>query len=95
MIEFLQLVIFFSPLITAFALIAFSPLRQLSQPFRFIVLGFTNGLIAALVSGLGILLGILRTPAFLFIVAASIPIGAFSSLLASSETISRKKKTSL
>src|SRR5262245_54997732 len=92
MIEFLQLVMFFSPVITAFALVAFSPLRQLRQPLRFIVLGFVNGVIAALVSGLGILLGILRGPAFLFIVAASIPIGAFFILLASSETISDKKK---
>jgi hypothetical protein len=95
MIEFLQLLIFFSPLITAFALVAFSPLRQLRQPLRFIVFGFTNGVIAALVSGLGILLGILRGPAFLFIVAASIAIGAFFSLLASSETISEKKRDEL
>jgi len=92
MIEFLQLAIFFSPLITAFAIVAFSPLRQLRQPLRFIVLGFANGVIAALVSGLGILLGILSSPAFIFLVAASIPIGAFFSLLVSSETLGQKKK---
>ena len=95
MIEFLQLLIFFSPLITAFALVAFSPLRQLRQPLRFIVFGFVNGVITALVSGLGILLGILSRPAFIFIVAASIPIGAFFSLLASSESISQKKRDEL
>jgi hypothetical protein len=37
------LVIFFLPSITALALVMFSPLRQLRQPARLIVIGVTNG----------------------------------------------------
>src|SRR5262245_7381722 len=93
--NFLGLVIFFSPCIAAFALVTFSPLRQLSQPLRFIALGFANGVIAALVSALGMLRGMISSRLLLFIVGISIVIGAFFSLLASSESISQKKRDEL
>jgi hypothetical protein len=87
----LGLVIFFSPCITAFALVAFSPLKQLRQPVRLFVIGFVNGAIVPLISGLGMLRGIFSGRALLVIVGIPIVIGAFFSLLASSETISQKK----
>jgi hypothetical protein len=88
-------VIFFSPVITAFALAAFSPLKQLRQPVKLFVIGFINGAIAALISGLGMLGGMITSRSLLFIVVISIVIGAFFSLLASSETISEKKRDEL
>jgi predicted membrane-bound spermidine synthase len=93
--DILGLVIFFSPCITAFALAAFSPLKQLRQPVRLFVIGFVNGVIAALISGLGMLRGVISSRALLFIVGMSIVIGAFFSLLASSETITEKKRDEL
>ena len=91
----LGLVIFFSPCIAAFALVAFSPLRQLRQPVRLFVIGLANGAIAAFLSALGILGGMIGSRALLFIVGASIVIGAFFSLLGSSESISQKKRDEL
>jgi hypothetical protein len=91
----LGLVIFFSPLITAFALVTFSPLRQLHQPVRLSVIGLANGAIAAFLSALGMLRGMISSRALLFIIGASIVIGAFFSLLASSESISQKKRDEL
>jgi hypothetical protein len=88
-------VICFSSVITAFALAAFSPLKQLRQPVKLFVIGFINGAIAALISGLGMLGGMITSRSLLFIVVISIVIGAFFSLLASSETISEKKRDEL
>jgi hypothetical protein len=88
-------IIFFSSVITAFALAAFSPLKQLRQPVKLFVIGFINGAIAALISGLGMLRGMITSRSLLFIVVISIVIGAFFSLLASSETISEKKRDEL
>jgi hypothetical protein len=88
-------IIFFSSVITAFALAAFSPLKQLRQPVKLFVIGFINGAIAALISGLGMLGGMITSRSLLFIVVISIVIGAFFSLLASSETISEKKRDEL
>ena len=88
-------IIFFSSVITAFALAAFSPLKQLRQPVKLFVIGFINGAIAALISGLGMLGGMITSRSSLFIVVISIVIGAFFSLLASSETISEKKRDEL
>jgi len=87
----LGLIIFFAPLITAFALVTFSPLRQLHQPVRLSVIGLANGAIAAFLSALGMLRGMIGSRALLFIVGVSIVIGAFFGLLASSESISQKK----
>ena len=86
---------FFSSVITAFALAAFSPLKQLRQPVKLFVIGFINGAIAALISGLGMLGGMITSRSLLFIVVISIVIGAFFSVLASSETISEKKRDEL
>jgi hypothetical protein len=83
------------PFITAFALVAFSPLKQLRQPVRLFVIGLANGAIVGLISGLGVLRGIFSSRTLLFIVGISIAIGAFFSLLASSETISQKKSDEL
>jgi hypothetical protein len=91
----LGLVIFFSPCITAFALVTFSPLRQLRQPVRLFVIGLANGAIAAFLSVLGMLRGMISSRALLLIVGVSIVIGAFFSLLASSESISQKKRDEL
>ena len=88
----LGLIIFFAPLITAFALVTFSPLRQLHQPVRLSVIGLANGAIAAFLSALGMLRGMIGSRALLFIVGASMGIGAFFSLLTSSESISQKKR---
>ena len=88
-------IIFFSSVITAFALAAFSPLKQLRQPVKLFVIGFINGAIAALISGLGMLGGMITSRSLLFIVVISIVIGAFFSLLASSQTISEKKRDEL
>ena len=88
-------IIFFSSVITAFALAAFSPLKQLRQPVKLFVIGFINGAIAALISGLGMLGGMITSRSLLFIVVISIVIGTFFSLVASSETISEKKRDEL
>jgi predicted neutral ceramidase superfamily lipid hydrolase len=88
-------IIFFSSVITAFALAAFSPLKQLRQPVKLFVIGFINGAIAALISGLGMLGGMITSRSSLFVVVISIVIGALFSLLASSETISEKKRDEL
>jgi len=93
--NFLGLVIFFSPCIAAFALVTFSPLRQLRQPVRLFVIGLANGAIAALLAALGMLRGMISSRLLLFIVGVSIVIGAFFSLLASSESISQKKRDEL
>jgi hypothetical protein len=82
----LGLVIFFSPCITAFALVTFSPLRRLHQPIRLFVIGLANGAIAAFLSGLGMLRGMISSRAVLFIVGVSIAIGAFFSLLGSNSS---------
>jgi hypothetical protein len=91
----LGLVIFFSPCIAAFALITFSPLRQLRQPVRLFVIGLANGAIVAFLSALGMLRGMISGRLLLFIVGVSIVIGAFFSFLASSESISQKKRDEL
>jgi hypothetical protein len=88
-------IIFFSSFITAFALAAFSPLKQLRQPVKLFVIGFINGAIAALISGLGMLGGMITSRSSLFVVVISIVIGALFSLLASSETINEKKRDEL
>jgi hypothetical protein len=75
--NFLGLVIFFSPCIAAFALVTFSPLRQLRQPVRLFVIGLANGAIAASLSVLGMLRGMISSGLLLFIVGVSIVIGAF------------------
>ena len=93
--DILGTIIFFSPVITAFALAAFSPLKQLRQPVKLFVIGFINGAIAALISGLGMLGGMITSRSSLFVVVISIVIGALFSLLASSETISEKKRDEL
>jgi uncharacterized membrane protein YuzA (DUF378 family) len=59
------------------------------------VIGFVNGAIVALISGLGVLRGTITSRVMLFIVGISIVIGASFSLLASSETISEKKRDEL
>jgi hypothetical protein len=87
----LGLVIFFSPLITAFALVTFSSLRQLRRPVKLFVIGLANGAIAAFLSALGMLRGMISSRALLSIVGVSIVIGAFFSLLGSSDSISQKK----
>ena len=86
-------IIFFSSVITAFALAAFSPLKQLRQPVKLFVIGFINGVIAALISGLGMLGGMITSRSSLFVVVIAIVIGALFSLLTSSETISKRKET--
>jgi Na+/melibiose symporter-like transporter len=88
-------IIFFSSVITAFALAAFSPLKQLRQPVKLFVIGFINGVIAALISGLGMLGGMITSRSSLFVVVIAIVIGALFSLLTSSETISEKKRDEL
>src|SRR5580765_660146 len=88
-------IIFFSSVIMAFALAAFSPLKQLRQPVKLFVIGFINGAIAALISGLGMLGGMITSRSSLFVVVISIVIGALFSLLASSETINEKKRDEL
>jgi hypothetical protein len=93
--DILGLIIFFSPCITAFVLVAFSPLKQLRQPGRLLVIGLANGANAGLISGLGMLRGMVTSRALLFIVGVSILIGAFFSLLASSESISEQKRDEL
>ncbi len=93
--DILEPIIFFSSVITAFALAAFSPLKQLRQPVKLFVIGFINGAIAALISGLGMLGGMITSRSSLFVVVISIVIGALFSLLASSETISEKKRDEL
>ncbi len=87
--------IFFGPCIAAFALITFSPLRQLPQPAKLFVIGFATGAVAALLSIPAMLRGTISSQAFLFIVGISIVVGALVSLLASSETISEKKRDEL
>jgi hypothetical protein len=91
----IRLAILFLPCITAFLLVTFSPLRRLRQPVKFFVIGFTNGVIAALLSALAMAGGTVSSRAFLFIVAISIVVGAVISFLASSEPISEKRRDEL
>src|SRR5262245_8287126 len=93
--NFLGLVIFFSPCIAAFALVTFAPLRQHGQPVMLSVIVLTNSTIAALLAALGMLRGMISSRLLLFIVSVSIVIGAFFSLLASSDSISQKKRVEL
>ena len=85
----------FLPCITAFVLVAFSPLRRLRQPVKFFVIGSASGAIAALLSAVAMARGTVSGRASLFIVVISIVVGAVMSLLASSETISEKRKDEL
>jgi hypothetical protein len=55
----------------------------------------TNGAIAALVSGFGMLCGMVSGRAILYIVVMSTLVGAVISLLASSETTRQKKRDEL
>src|SRR6516225_7539876 len=88
----LGLIIFFSPLIAAFLLATFSRLRQLHQPIRAFAIGIATAGIAGFFAGLGMLCGTVSNRALLIIVVASIVLGAFFSLLVSSESITQKNK---
>jgi predicted exporter len=81
--------------IAAFVLVTFSPLRRLRQPAKFFVIGFASGVIADLLSVVAMARGILSGRAAVFIVTASFVVGAAISLLASSESISDKRKDEL
>jgi len=99
MTEFLDgifgLAFFFGPSITAFALATFSPLRRLSQPVKLLVIGIASGAVAAFFSILAMSRGTVSGRAGLFIIGISFVIGALISFLASSDTISEKKKDEL
>ena len=69
--------------------------RRLRQPVKFFVIGFASGAIAALLSALAMARGTVSSRAFLFVIAISIVVGAVISLLASSETISEKRRDEL
>jgi hypothetical protein len=86
-------IIFFSSVITAFALAAFSPLKQLRQPVKLFVIGFINGAIAALTSGLGMLGGMITSRSLLFIVVISIVIGAFLAFWLHPKRSAKRKET--
>jgi hypothetical protein len=88
----LGLMVFSSPLIVAFLLATFSRLRQLHQPVRAFAIGIATAGIAGFFAGLGMLHGTVSTRALLIIVGASIILGAFFSLLVSSESITQKTK---
>ena len=84
--------IFFGPCIAAFALATFSPLRQLRQPIKLFAIGLATGALAALLSIPAMSRATISGRAFLFIVGISIMVGALISVLASSGTISEKKR---
>jgi hypothetical protein len=86
----LGLAIFFGPSITAFALVAFSPLRRLRQSLRFFAIGCASGVVAALLVILATARGTVNSQSFLFIVGISTVIGAVISLLVSSDTFGEK-----
>ena len=88
----LGVIIFFSPLIAAFLLATFSRLRQLPQPVRALAIGIATAGIAGFFAGLGMLHGTVSTRVLLIIVGASILLGAFFSLLGSSDSITEKTK---
>ena len=91
----LGIIIFFAPLITAFVLVTFSPLRTVRQPLKFFVTGFASAVTAALLSALAMARGSVSSRAFPFIVGISSVVGAVVSLLTSSETITEKKRDEL
>ena len=91
----LGIIIFFAPLITAFVLVTFSPLRRVRQPLKFFVTGFASAVTAALLSALAMARGSVSSRAFPFIVGISSVVGALVSLLTSSETITEKKRDEL
>jgi cell shape-determining protein MreD len=88
----LGLVIFFLPFIAALLFATFSPLRQFRQPTRALAIGIATAGIAGIFAALGMLRGTVSTRALLIIVSASILLGAFFSLLVSSESITQKTK---
>ena len=90
--SFLGLMVFSSPLIVAFLLATFSRLRQLRQPIRAFAIGIATAGIAGFFAGLGMLRGTVTNRALFIIVVASIVLGAFFSLLVSSESITEKTK---
>lgn len=99
MTEFLDdifgLAIFFGPSITAFALVTFSPLRQLRQPAKLFVIGIASGAVAAFFSIFAMSRGTVSSRAVLFIIGISIVVGALISVLATSETIIEKSRDEL
>jgi hypothetical protein len=86
---------FFGPSITAFALAAFSPLRQLRQPAKMFAIGIASSAVAAFFSILMMSRGTIGSRAVLLIIGISFVVGALISLLTSSETISEKKQDEL
>ena len=85
----------FLPSIAAFVLVTMFPVKRLRQPAKFFVTGFACGVIADLLSVVAMARGILSGGAAVFIVAASIVVGAAISLLGSCESISEKKRDEL
>lgn len=91
----LGFIIFFSPFITPFVVVTFTPIRRLRQPIKFFAVGIVSGVVGAFFSLLAMLRGTITSRGFLFIVAISTVGGALISLLLSSETISEKKRDEL
>src|SRR5262245_32203276 len=96
MTEFLDdvfgLGLFVGPPIAAFALATFSPLRRSRQPVKLLVVGLASAAVPAFFSISPILRGAIGRRGFLLSVGMSFVVGAFITLLTSSETISGKEK---
>jgi putative effector of murein hydrolase len=96
MTEFLDdlfgLAFFFGPSIAAFALATFSPLRQLRQPAKLIVIGSFSGAVGAFFSILEMSRGTVSSRAVFLITGISIAVGALITLLATGQTISEKSR---
>src|SRR5262245_15961587 len=88
-------IIFFSPLITPFVLLTFTPIRRLRQPMKFLAIGIISGVVAAFFSLLVMSRGTISSRGFFLIVGVSTLGVALISLLFSSEAITEKKRDEL
>jgi hypothetical protein len=82
----------FLPSITVFVLVTPSPLPPTCQ---FFAIGFASDVIAALLSALAMARGTVSGQASVFIIVISTVAGAVISFLASSETMSEKRRDEL
>jgi len=86
------LAMFFSPVITPFVLVTFTPMRQLRQPRKLFAVAIVCAAVAAILGGLAMTRGTISERRLYFIAGISAVVGAFVSFAFSSGTITEKTK---
>jgi len=88
------LLLFWSPVVTPFVLVTFTPVKRLHQPIKFFVVGIVSGIVAAFLSVLESR-GTIRGRGVFLIVGLWTLGGAIISLLFSSGAITEKNRDEL